>query len=215
MSREDRTTRHRILESAGKVFSERGYRDATIAEICRAADANIAAVNYHFGDKAALYDEVWRDAFQTAVTAFPADMTADASASAPDRLESLIRALLSRTLSPGAEGVFARLQVREMAEPTPALGAIVREALMPQRQILLDIVAELLGPKADAESIELCVYSVISQSLFVHMSEAFRRQLPEESILFGPSLETMVHHLTTFSLAGITACRCRLEDTHA
>jgi TetR/AcrR family transcriptional regulator, regulator of cefoperazone and chloramphenicol sensitivity len=44
-------TRLQLLEAAGEVFAEVGFRDATVREICRRADANIAAINYHFGDK--------------------------------------------------------------------------------------------------------------------------------------------------------------------
>ena len=55
-------TRHRLIESAGKVFAEKGFPSATVREICQLADANIAAVNYHFGDKEKLYIETVRQA---------------------------------------------------------------------------------------------------------------------------------------------------------
>ena len=44
-------TRGRLLDAAGAIFADKGFRDATTAEICRRAKANIAAVNYHFGSK--------------------------------------------------------------------------------------------------------------------------------------------------------------------
>jgi len=50
--------RRRLLEAAGEVFAEHGFKGATIQEISQRASANIASVNYHFRDKETLYHEV-------------------------------------------------------------------------------------------------------------------------------------------------------------
>ncbi len=44
-------TRQRLIEAVGEVFAERGFRAATVRDICQRAQANVAAVNYYFGDK--------------------------------------------------------------------------------------------------------------------------------------------------------------------
>src|ERR1700676_2168363 len=62
-------TRDKLIEAAGYVFAERGYRAATIREISRRAGANVAAVNYTFGDKMGLYTEVLRHSVRAAQTA--------------------------------------------------------------------------------------------------------------------------------------------------
>jgi AcrR family transcriptional regulator len=51
-------TRSLILQTAGRLFAERGYERTTSKEICAAAGTNIAAVNYHFGNKEGLYAAV-------------------------------------------------------------------------------------------------------------------------------------------------------------
>ena len=53
----DPRTRARLLKAAEQLFAERGFRKVTVREICHAAKANVAAVNYHFGDKLGLYRE--------------------------------------------------------------------------------------------------------------------------------------------------------------
>ena len=53
--RRGQETKEAILENACKVFAEKGYRDATHAEICRCAGTNVASINYYFGSKENLY----------------------------------------------------------------------------------------------------------------------------------------------------------------
>jgi len=51
-------TRDKILSAAGEVFAEQGFEGATIRAITERAGVNVAAVNYHFRDKAELYGRV-------------------------------------------------------------------------------------------------------------------------------------------------------------
>jgi AcrR family transcriptional regulator len=61
----------KILESAGEIFADRGFRETTVREICRLAGLNLAAVNDHFGNKERLYLAVIRHNKETAVQKFP------------------------------------------------------------------------------------------------------------------------------------------------
>jgi TetR/AcrR family transcriptional regulator, regulator of cefoperazone and chloramphenicol sensitivity len=59
-SEESSDTEKRLLDAAGEVFAEFGYRAATVRQICEKAGANVAAVNYYFRDKEGLYLAVLR-----------------------------------------------------------------------------------------------------------------------------------------------------------
>jgi len=51
-------TRVRILDVAGALFSEHGFRAVSLRRITQEAGVNLASVNYHFGSKEALVIEV-------------------------------------------------------------------------------------------------------------------------------------------------------------
>ena len=87
-------TRLNLLMAAGEIFAKKGFRDATIAEICRQAKANVAAANYHFGSKESLYVESWRFAFEKSLNAYPPNGGVSLNAPAEDQLRGRIRAIL-------------------------------------------------------------------------------------------------------------------------
>lgn len=55
---EQADTKQRILDAAEFLFAGNGYRGTSLRAITGQADVNLAAVNYHFGSKEALLEEV-------------------------------------------------------------------------------------------------------------------------------------------------------------
>jgi AcrR family transcriptional regulator len=55
----DASTREEILNVAQSVFSENGFKEATVRQICKAAKANVCLISYYFGGKDGLYVAVF------------------------------------------------------------------------------------------------------------------------------------------------------------
>ncbi len=51
-------TRERLLDAAERLIADRGLAATSVRAVCGEADANVAAVHYHFGSKDALVDAV-------------------------------------------------------------------------------------------------------------------------------------------------------------
>src|SRR5262245_49283742 len=116
-------TRERLIETAGAVFAEQGFRAATVREICARAGANVAAINYHFGDKQGLYVET----VQAAHCGTPEliDPHWEPGTSPARKLELYIQRLLQQYFDPRRPAWHSQLMLREMAEPTEACVKLV------------------------------------------------------------------------------------------
>lgn len=54
------STKDRILTAAEELFAQHGFAGTSLRQVTSKADVNIAAVNYHFGSKDNLVNEVFR-----------------------------------------------------------------------------------------------------------------------------------------------------------
>lgn len=198
-------TRKKLLVAAGRVFAEKGYRDATTAEICRRAGANIAAIHYHFRSKAHLYVEACRYVFEQSIAAYPPDGGVPADAPVEQRLRGQILSLVRRVKDPDSIG-FDIVQ-KEMANPTGLLSGVMRRFIDPLQQQFIDIVRELLGPEATAQEVQLCAMSVHVQCLKPTIRERHRKRAfgggRPSRLMPAVEVDTLVDHILRFSLAGI------------
>lgn len=201
------STKDRLLRAACTIFAEKGFRDATVAEICEKADANIAAVNYHFRDKETLYDEVWRHAFSITTEVYPLDGGLAENPTTEDRLYSYANAILHRIFSEDETGLFAKLLYREMASPTLALDRIAEEALFPQSQHLGKVIRKVLGEDIGDGQFRHCMHSIIGQCAFYNFSRPLRERVLGKKSMTEEEIQKTARHIARFSLGGLEAIK--------
>ena len=194
-------TEQRLLEAAGEIFAEYGYRAATVRQICEKAKANVAAINYHFGDKDGLYLAVLRHLNKVHAEKNPTNPGLSAKATAEQKLRAFIGAMLHRMLDEASPDWHMKIMVREMIEPTRALDAMVDESIRPLQEELEAIVRQLLGAGAQAETVRLSALSVASQCVFYHHCRSIIRRLFPRQEYDSKHIDTLVEHVTSFSLA--------------
>lgn len=197
------TTRDRIVEAAGQLFAEHGFEGTTVRDICQAAGANVAAVNYYFRDKERLYIEAvvrahkWR---------LDQAQLPDWNASTPPRekLAGFIRTFFERVLGGKDDTWRTRLVMREIMNPTAACAEIAQSNIRPQFEILQGILRELL-PTASDEELHLTAFSIVGQCLFYHVAEPVIRNLVTESEHATYDVDKLSAHVTKFALGAIDA----------
>jgi TetR/AcrR family transcriptional regulator, regulator of cefoperazone and chloramphenicol sensitivity len=195
-------TRARLLQAAGEVFARSGFREATVREICQLAGANVAAVNYHFGNKEGLYSSVLKYALRSALQKFPLDMGLNQNSTPLERLEAFVRSFLLRILDEGRPAWHGKLMAREVAEPTAALDQVVEEIIQPLQARLIAIVREFIPASTRDEEVHLSAMSILGQCLYYYYARHILIRLDPQK--FGPKdIERLARHIIGFSLGGL------------
>jgi AcrR family transcriptional regulator len=199
-------TERRLLEAAGEVFAERGYRAATVREIIRRARANLAAVNYHFGGKDGLYAAVLDQTYRKALEKHPPDGGVDPASPASERLYGFVRAFLERIFDEDVESCYGRLMTRELSDPTAALDQVVHR-IRPLYLLLSSIVGELAGRGASPSRIDRSAKSIVGQILFYKHAAPVLQRLERREAMTALEIAAIARHITDFSLTGLVGAR--------
>jgi TetR/AcrR family transcriptional regulator, regulator of cefoperazone and chloramphenicol sensitivity len=210
-------TRQRILDAACVEFGEKGYHDATHAAICTRAGANIAAINYHFGSKEALYRAVWEQAFQLAEELYPLDGGVAPDAPPEDRLAALLHALIHRHSDQDRLDYFHDIRMREMFNPTGLLDDLIHHWITETQHYLQGVLHEMLGENATREDVVLCELSIIAPILLgtdpmKHHKMAERNLPPPPWAYISEHPEQLLEHSQTFIMAGLERIRTRIAS---
>ena len=113
------STKDRILGAAEELFALHGFAGTSLRQVTSVADVNIAAVNYHFGSKENLVNEVFRRRMDEMSSARLAQLEL-ATTTAPGDLRAVLAAFVDPALALAHErnngGAFVRVIARAYAE---------------------------------------------------------------------------------------------------
>jgi TetR/AcrR family transcriptional regulator, regulator of cefoperazone and chloramphenicol sensitivity len=209
--RKSEDTKIKLIEAAGEVFAQRGFRSATVREICSRARTHVGAVNYHFRDKEGLYKAVLEHSHQTAMQKYPIDLGVREGASPEERLRAFIHSFLLRMLAEGFPAWHGKLMAQEISNPTSILEQMVQSSVRPLHMYLARVLRELLQEAdpvdgEESERVFLCAMSIVGQCLHHYGGRHFIAVLHPKS--FDPAnIERITDHITQFSLGGIRALK--------
>jgi AcrR family transcriptional regulator len=211
-SSDDLETRARLLNSAARLFAERGFARVTVRDICKKARANVAAVNYHFGGKHGLYQAVMQMAMETMQGTTEAARAAGGGLPAEQRLRAYVLVFAERLLGAHYDTWIHQLMMREMSDPTPALRVVAEVVLKPRLLYLCGVIAELLGRDIDDPVVVRCALSVTSQFNSLLWTKAVGELLNSPATV--PDNVTQIgEHIARFCLAGVQQLRLTPDAT--
>ena len=171
--------RQRILAGAAQVFAERGYRQASVADIVKAAAIARGRFYEHFSSKEDCFFALYDDAAATALEAV-AEACSDSEEDFPERVAAGLTALLT-------EVEADRARARACVVEGPAVGPAINERF----EKLIRGFADLLrSGRADAESSELpeTVEETVVGGLYWLLYYALLEERPKQVRRLRPQL---------------------------
>ena len=205
------STKERILETAGRAFAEHGFKETTIATICREAEANIAAVNYYFGSKDKLYEAVWEYADASAKDIYGFEEPED---NPEEWIRHHIRKIVLMIFDEGPGGLLPRLIRRDIdaALENEFINKMRVRFLDPRRQQLESAVGSILNRAPSNFAVRCVVSHIHAMCIFLNIKIKFRRHIFGAERPAGREVEFLIRSMQTFVEGGIEQVRSALKS---
>ena len=198
----------RLLDVAERLFADRGFDGTSIRDLATAAGCNIASVNYYFGSKERLYEEVFRrhllpmrDMRIASINRVMADSKGN------PKLEDLLRAFANAFVEPltdqGRAARFMKLMGREIVNSHLPVDVFVKDVVIPTMTAMQAALLKVC-PGLDPAKVPMLVYSIVGQLLHaVHTRPILEKAKTTEMPKFP--LAEVIDHIVEFSAIGIRA----------
>ena len=208
-------SKERILQEAEALFAERGFYAVTIREITQAARCNLAAVNYHFGNKQNLYMEVfrclWKPRAKRILARFES-VLAQRELTLQDIVHAVAEAFIKGPLSDEERLRHFQLMVREMARPTEAFEMVIGDVIGPFQRKLAELIRPFMAREMGQVALLLYIQSIIS--MVIHFNFARNPVMRITGMEYDAQFkDELVDHVVQFSLSGLNGVG--RETSHA
>jgi AcrR family transcriptional regulator len=199
------STKERILGVAETLFARHGFAGASLRQVTAAAKVNLAAVNYHFGSKESLIEEVFRrrlDELNRHRLAALAAVEARPDRQLEDVLDAFIRPALEQSMDSTGGAAFVRVLARAYAEHDERLrkflsdnyGHVLREFAGAFSTLLPHLAKEELYWRLDIVAGAL-TYAMADFGMIKRKNDVSEQSHREQS----------AQHLVRFAAAGLRA----------
>ncbi|MCH6257596.1 TetR/AcrR family transcriptional regulator [Puniceicoccaceae bacterium K14] len=203
-------TQIKIIEAAEVEFAKNGFNGASIRDITSAAGVNVAAINYHFGNKDDLVREVVRYRIEpinlTRIQLLQDEYAKRKGNAIPLKrvIEIIIRPLFEALMSESCDDFhFMKVMAKGLGEENSVLQSLHDDILKDVISRFSKAIGHSLGTE-DPRTIGYCMH-LISSSVLGSMMQHKRLKLSSQGTADLEDVEGLIAHVVTFITGGIKA----------
>lgn len=194
-------TKIRILDVAARLFAQHGYANTASKLICEEAGADLAAINYHFGSREALYKAVLIEGHKQLVSFEALSQLAQSEEPALIKLDRFIDAIVTRVLD--EQSWQSKVCAREILAPTVHFTSLVQEEVMPKFRLLEALISEITGFPIGDPALARCTISIIAPCLMLAVID--RQQPSPLQAVLQHDANALKAHFKLFARSGLAA----------
>jgi len=198
------STKERILTAAEALFAQRGFEGASLRQLTAAAGVNLAAVNYHFGSKDNLVEEVFKrrlDQLNARRMAALKQVAGQPGTTLEDVLSAFIRPALDLSHD-GGGGLFMRVLARAFADHDDSLRKFLSENY---GHVMRQFTAEFARLLPHLSKEELYWRIDLVTGALTHAMSGFGIIQRKSDVSETTHREQTAAHLIRFAAAGLSA----------
>lgn len=198
------STKERILTAAEALFAQRGFDGASLRQLTAAAGVNLAAVNYHFGSKEKLVEQVFKrrlDALNQRRLAELSKVAGKPETTLEDVLAAFIRPALELSSNEANGSLFMRVLARAFAEQDDTLRQFLSENY---GHVMRQFTAEFARLLPQLEKAELYWRIDLVTGALTHAMSGFGMIRRKDNVSEKQHREQTAAHLIRFSAAGLS-----------
>lgn len=206
--------RERLLQTALRLFAEKGFAKTSTREIAQAAGVNIAAISYYFGDKAGLYAATFVEPMGSNAGALIALFDVPALP-----VEASLQAFMAAYAEPLKLGEVVRhcmrLHMRELVEPTQQLQTeIERDIRGPHEALVRVLCRHLQLPEAD-DDVHRLALGIAGLAMQLYVMRDIIDVLRPSLMASDTDIDTWAERLLGYALAMVAAEAARRSGRQA
>lgn len=193
LHRED--ARERLLTTALSLFANLGYTNTSTRALAEAAQVNVAAISYYFGDKAGLYRAVF---FEPAGSCGgDLAMLRDPALALHDVLHQYYASFVDPLRSGEVARLGMKLRMREMLEPTGLWQEEITAEIRPAHDALAHSLAGRMGCAVDDDVHRLAI-CITALGVHLHVAhdviDALAPQVQQGDVAYSRWIEVLVRN---------------------
>lgn len=203
-------SRCRLLQAALRLFAECGFSKASTRQIAAAANVNIGAISYYFGDKEGLYKAAFTEPMGSAKDDIP--LFADPAMSLRQALHGLYQGFATPLKQDEQVQLCTRLHMREMVEPTGVWTEEIDNGIRPYQEALVQVLCRHLRLPEPDDDLHRLAFALVSQGVFLYMGRDVIQALSPQLLSTPEAIDAWASRMVDNALAMVEVERARRQS---